>query len=210
MNKMRERALAHFPIVLLTLISIIQALALELLWGKLSTADYLWDLSVTTIIIWGMFSATLMGIVQIWITYSTLVIGFTWRPSLADSILPFVVGILEFLMINLIDESLNVLWLYVLASLFVIVNWIVHSSFKRARLEPENAAYFRNLAPASLKDFRGAIAIIVILVLFGMIITVLEAAHIFALLAIGFANTVIVLQIVNSRRLWNSIIDVEE
>jgi len=36
MIKIRTRAQAHFPTVLLTLISIIQALALELMWSKVS------------------------------------------------------------------------------------------------------------------------------------------------------------------------------
>jgi hypothetical protein len=41
MQKMRSRAKTHFPSVLLTLISIIQALALELMWSKIVESDFL-------------------------------------------------------------------------------------------------------------------------------------------------------------------------
>ena len=42
MGSMGDRAQAHFPTVLLTLISIIQALALELLWAKIMKSEFLW------------------------------------------------------------------------------------------------------------------------------------------------------------------------
>lgn len=41
MSKIRTRAQTHFPTVLLTLISIIQALALELMWSKIIDSDWL-------------------------------------------------------------------------------------------------------------------------------------------------------------------------
>lgn len=41
MSKIRTRAQMHFPTVLLTLISIIQALALELMWSKIVESDSL-------------------------------------------------------------------------------------------------------------------------------------------------------------------------
>jgi hypothetical protein len=39
----RERAKEHFPSVLLTFLSIIQALAVELWWSSMQEADYLWQ-----------------------------------------------------------------------------------------------------------------------------------------------------------------------
>ncbi len=38
-SRMRDRVMTQFPVILLTLISIIQALALELLWGKVLDGD---------------------------------------------------------------------------------------------------------------------------------------------------------------------------
>jgi hypothetical protein len=210
MNKMRTRAQAQFPIVLLTLISIIQALALELMWSKITESDFLFSLEFSAIVTWGMISVTLMGILQIWVMYSTLVIGFTWRPSLRDSILPFVIGIQEFMMISLISEEFNVLWLYVLASIFIMVNWVVQITFRRARAEPENEQFFRGRSPATWKDFRGAFTIIFLLIIFGMLITAVANSDWLALIAIIFANIALAIQIWNSRRLWRTIMNLED
>ncbi|MBT8145833.1 MAG: hypothetical protein KJN90_03220, partial [Gammaproteobacteria bacterium] len=86
MSKLRQRAQENFPAVLLTLISIIQALALELLWGKITGTESLWQTDMVALVGWGMVSVTLLGILQIWIMYSCMVMGFVWLPSLRDSI----------------------------------------------------------------------------------------------------------------------------
>ena len=66
----------HFPTVLLTLISIIQALALELMWSKIVDSDWLLVLDFQALIGWGMVIAAFLGILQIWVMYSTMVMGF--------------------------------------------------------------------------------------------------------------------------------------
>jgi hypothetical protein len=127
--------------VLLTLISIIQAVALELLWNKASGSEFLYESSLEAVIGWGMASVSLMGVLAIWVMYSTTLICFTWRPGLRDSILPFVIGIQEFCLIALVSEEFNVMWLYVLASIFLVGNWVSHSTFARARANPANARF---------------------------------------------------------------------
>jgi len=47
-EKIRARAQAQFPGVLLTLISIIQALALELMWSKIMENPFLWQWSFSS------------------------------------------------------------------------------------------------------------------------------------------------------------------
>jgi len=96
MSSLRNRAQEHFPAVLLTLISIIQALALELLWGKITDNGQLWPLDPDAVVAWGMVSVTFLGILQIWIMYSSLVMCFVWLPGLRDSIFPFIIGVQEF------------------------------------------------------------------------------------------------------------------
>ena len=54
MSRIRQRAHEHFPAVLLTLISIIQALALELLWGKITGTESLWQADMVALVGWGM------------------------------------------------------------------------------------------------------------------------------------------------------------
>jgi hypothetical protein len=204
MNNMRERAQRQFPIVLLTLISIIQALALELLWSKIIESKFLWYFDAAALVGWGMLSVSLMGILQIWVMYSTIVMGFTWRPSLRDSIIPFVLGIQQFMMVSIISPTFNAMWLYDLASIFLVGNWMAHITFKRARANKENDLFFKSRSPATLKNFTWPLLVISILVMFGMMFTALGGPNWVALLAIVFANVVLALQIISSRALWNA------
>lgn len=210
MNDMRTRAQSQFPIVLLTLISIIQALALELLWGKVIDSEFLWTFDVRALVGWGMLSVSLMGILQIWVMYSTIVMGFTWRPSLQDSIIPFIIGIQEFMLVSIISPNFNVMWLYVLASLFLVGNWMAHVTFRRARADAENNLFFKNRSSATLKDFTWPFVIISTLVVFGMMFTALGNPNWLALTAMIFANGVLALQIFSSRNLWNAVMSSEE
>jgi len=204
MNNMRERAQRQFPIVLLTLISIIQALALELLWSKIIESEFLWYFDTAALVGWGMLSASLIGILQIWVMYSTIVMGFTWRTSLRDSIIPFVLGIQQFMMVSIISPTFNVMWLYNLASIFLVGNWMSHITFRRARVNNENDQFFKGRSPATLKNFIWPFVIISSLVMFGMVFTALGGPNWVALSSIVFANGVLALQIISSRVLWNA------
>jgi hypothetical protein len=47
MNLFRQRAQQQFPSMLLTLLSIVEAIALELLWGHVQETNYVMELSIT-------------------------------------------------------------------------------------------------------------------------------------------------------------------
>ncbi len=207
MNKMRARAQVQFPTVLLTLISIIQALALELMWSRLVESEWLWTWSVQAFIGWGMFSVTLLGILLIWATYSTMVMGFIWQPYLRDSILPFIIGIQQFMLVSFIGAEFSVLWLYVLASIFVSVNWVTHNSLRRARKYEENDEFFSSRQPATLRDFLPAMAVIAGFVIFGISIEITGNQSWLPITAIAVANSIVVFQLITLRRLWRSIMD---
>lgn len=210
MSMMRERAQAQFPTVLLTLISIIQALALELLWSKIISSDFLFEFNVEAAMAWGTVIVTLLGILQIWVLYSTFVIGFTWRPSLRDSLVPFIMGIQEFMLVAFIQPQFNVLFLYVLASIFILAYWISHIIFRRARREPENAQFFRNRSNATWRDFRGGFSVIGVFILFGMVITALGNPNWLALTSLLFAILALIYQVLNSRGLWRELMNLED
>ncbi|MFT4861701.1 MAG: hypothetical protein ACI95C_000911 [Pseudohongiellaceae bacterium] len=210
MEDPKFQAQNQFPTVLLTLISIIQALALELLWNKTIGSEFLYEPSLAALIGWGMISVSLMGVLAIWVMYSTMLIGFTWRPGLRDSILPFVIGIQEFGLIALVSEPFNVMWLYVLASIFLVGNWVSHSTFSRARADAANDLFFRGRSPAGLKDFGFAFITILVLVLLGILNTVLTSSSWVAVLAIVYANIALALQIWNFRQLWDSVMLLQE
>ena len=210
MNKIRTRAQVHFPTVLLTLISIIQALALELLWSKVVESDWLWNFDVPALIGWGMLIAAFLGILQVWVMYSTMVMGFIWQPYLRDSIIPFIIGIQQFMLIALIGEEFNTLWLYVLGSIFISGNWISHSSFRRARQDPENDEFFGRTKPATLRDFWPAMSIVLALVAFGIAIDLTQNRTWLPLVALVISNGVLIFQTFVFRRMWRSIMGLND
>ena len=98
MQTIRERAKEHFPSVLLTLLSIIQALALELLWNRLRGNDYFWDGGISAVVGWTQAAVLLLGIFQVWLFYTSIVMRFRWVPTTRDAVIPFVMGALELLL----------------------------------------------------------------------------------------------------------------
>lgn len=209
-NRMRSRVMTQFPVILLTLISIIQALALELLWGTIVDGDYLWQWDLQAIVAWGSISVTMLGILQVWVLYSTLVLGFTWRPTMRDMLLPFLIGLLEFILVSLIGPDFSALWLYTLAGIFLFGNTVAHITFRRARREIENTAFFRGRSSATWRDFIWTFSNIFLLIILGMLYTALRSPDWIALTAMVFANLALLVQMVTSRRLWKAIVDTED
>ena len=101
MSTVRNRAKDQLPQVLLTLMSIIQALALEFLWDDVRVAERAlrWD-AVST---WLQIVADMLGIVQVWLIYTSATMRVRWTPSMRvnfqefDQVLtqPVIVGMLH-------------------------------------------------------------------------------------------------------------------
>lgn len=210
MSKIRSRAQSHFPTVLLTLISIIQALALELMWSKIVESSWLWNFDIPALIGWGMVAASFLGILQIWVMYSVMVMGFIWQPYLRDSIIPFIIGIQQFMLVTLIGEEFRALWLYVLGSIFITGNWVSHSSFRRARQNPENDEFFGRTNPARLRDFWPVMLIVAGLVTFGIAIDLTQNQTWLPLAALALSNAILIFQTFSFRRMWRSIMGLNE
>lgn len=69
-NQVTRRAKAHFPTVLLTLLSIVQALALELMWSHLAENAYLYAWTPVAVLGWLQLATTLLGVLLIWLIYA--------------------------------------------------------------------------------------------------------------------------------------------
>jgi hypothetical protein len=136
--------------------------------------------------------------------------GLIWRPYLRDSIVPFIIGIQEFMLVTLIGEEFNTLLLYVLGTIFISGNWVSHSSLRRARQDPENAEFFGQVEPATLRDFWPAMTIVSCLAVFGISIDVTQNQTWLPLLALIFSNAVLIFQTFAFRRLWRGIMDFED
>ncbi|TDJ23602.1 MAG: hypothetical protein E2O58_08185 [Gammaproteobacteria bacterium] len=202
MNPMRERAKEHFPTVLLTLLSIVQALALELLWAHLHEADYLFQPSWIAVISWVQIAATLLGIVLIWVVYAANVMRFRWVPVTSDTVYPFVIGLLEFLLIDTLGADEIGLWLVIMASTFGVMQWVAHSTMRLARRDRDNAAFFADVDPAQLRDFYPQIAIVCALAFAGLFVLTTGDQGTVAMLALLATNGLLLWQFHNSAEFW--------
>ncbi len=152
METMRSRAKANLPHVLLTLLSIIQALALELFWAEVQTLDALFTLSWLAFSLWVQVSATFLGILVIWVVYATTVMRFNWVPGISDSVVPFFVGLLQFILIESLGIQSAASWFISLAVIFALMHGESHMIMRRARRDPDNVEFFRQVNPATARD----------------------------------------------------------
>ena len=203
MKIIRDRAKEHLPMVLLTLLSIMQALALELLWSHVRESAYLFDMTWTALLIWVQIGATFVGIVVIWVAYASTAMRFRWVPTTSDSVYPFIVGILEFVMIETLTPEYMGWWFYCLAMIFGLMTWVSHTTMRRARLDSENDEFFANLKPATARDFYPAFIVIFVLTLAGAYLAEIGDRGVIALVAVFVAFAVLVRQLIVAARFWD-------
>ena len=188
--------------VLLTLLSIVQALALELLWSHVRESAYLFDMSWTALLTWIQISTTFMGIVVIWIVYAGTAMRFRWVPTTSDSVYPFAIGLLEFILIETLAPAYMGWWFICLAMIFALMSWVSHMTMRRARLDGENDEFFVDLEPATTKDFYAAFSIIVAFILAGIYLTMSGNRGDFAVFAVSAAFLVLVRQLFVAASFW--------
>jgi hypothetical protein len=202
MSVIRKRATNNFPMVLLTLLSIVQALAFELLWAEIHEHHELYQWSVIAVIGWFQVTAMLLGIILVWISYATNVMRFRWVPSTVDSLFPFLVGILQFVMIDNLGIARIALWLLLMALLFAGMNWIAHHDMKRARLNPENDEFFVNRSPATLRDFHATMVVVGSMCVASLVLWLIDTSVVLYGSCVALALAVIVKQVFVSNTFW--------
>jgi hypothetical protein len=203
MRDVRDRARDLLPSVLLTFLSIVQALALEFMWTSLRESPQLWSTGWVSLIGWIQMSAVALGILLVWLFYTSLVMRFSWVPSMRDSVLPFAIGLLEFTLIDLAGSDELAAWFYTLASVFAVSTWTSHIIFVRARRDPSNSEFFAHFEPARLPDFLGSIGVVAGLFVIGIVLQVTGSRGWLALCGLLAANAALVWQIAVARRFWH-------
>ena len=203
MDSIRNRAADQFPMVLLTLVSIVQALALEFLWDHLRHRPELYEYSWIAFLGWLQIAASLMGIILIWLTYSGMVMRFRWTPVTSDSVLPFLLGLIEFLMIDMMGPDNIGRWLIVLAVIFLTMIIVSHRIFKRARLDPTNKHFFANVAPATFRDFVPKSIVFTSMALYGVWLWQSGGQGASALIALIAAHAVLGYETYDAAKFWN-------
>lgn len=203
MSVIRNRVKEHLPTVLLTLLSIVQALALELLWGHLQTADVLYRPGLPAVLWWSQVAATFLGIIVIWVVYASSAMRFRWVPTLADSVYPFVVGAAEFLLVATLGPEHLGVWFLTMAFVFATMNWVSHDTLRRARRDPENAEFFDHRRPATWRDFRVAMVTVAGLGTAGVGFLVWPAHWLAVVLAMLAINALLAAQLYAQARFWD-------
>ena len=200
MKIIRDRAKEHLPMVLLTLLSIVQALALELLWSHVRESDYLFEMTWTALLTWIQIGTSFLGIVVIWLVYASTAMRFRWVPTTSDSVYPFLIGLLEFILIETLAPEYMGLWFGCLAIIFGLMTWISHMTMRRARLDGKNDEFFANLEPATARDFFPAFGIVFVLVLASTYLAVSGDRGMIALFSVLVAFAGLVRQLIVAAR----------
>ena len=151
---------------------------------------------------WVQLLVTLMGIVQIWLMYVSLVLRFVWLPSIWDTVIPFGIGLLEFLLISMMGVEQLGEWLLVMAALFALATVAMHTAHARARSDAENSYFFRHIDKASWRDYREtAIGVTAMAVIGGYLLVHGYQAFV-ALFGLLLAGSLLGLQTFLTRRYW--------
>lgn len=201
----RDRAKRLFPAVSLTLLSIVQAIALELLWSHTLDAQYLylfsWELPFS-FIGWIQITATLIAIGLVWVVYASNIMRFQWVPSMADLCYPFIIGIAEFWLVSTLQPTSMGWWFIATALNIGLVTAISQFSMRSARLDPDNDEFFATRSPATLADFIPQISIVLLFLALGIAVMIVPQA--FWLRFIGGSAVLVFLfwQIFSSARYW--------
>ena len=206
---MRERAKQQMPMVLLTLLSIIQALALELLWAHVRSEPALFILNWTSVLSWMQVVVTLMGIILIWVLYSSITMRFTWTPTPGDSVIPFGIGILEFTLIASLGLDSISVWFVLLAALFAVMPATLQSILRRARKESENSRFFVDVPQATLRDFIPAMLVVLLFAALGIILQFTGNPNILVLISLLIAGAAHGYQMYLSSVRWKKSMDIQ-
>ncbi|WOJ96984.1 hypothetical protein R0137_00075 [Congregibacter brevis] len=209
MSEIRERAREHFPSVMLTLLSIVQALALELLWARLHENTLPVELTWPAVTAWIQVAATVLGLMLIWVVYASNAMRFRWVPSTSDSLYPFFIGFMQFLLIDCMTPSRVGWWLICMAVIFSVMVWVSHSTMRRARFDGSNDEYFRHFSPAGRKDFFPQIALIATFLIGGAYLVMRPEQLVAAFSMMLIVLIVLAWQLYAAAHFWNKSIEVK-
>lgn len=210
MSVIRNRAKNNFPMVLLTLLSIVQALAFELLWEEIRNHHEFYEVSWVAVGGWTRIVTTFLGIILIWHSYASNAMRFRWVPSTSDSFFPFVIGVVEFTMVGNLDSDAVPQWLLMLAILFVAIPWVSHHDMRRSREEAENEEFFKGRNRASGKDIYPMAAIVATLCVFSGLVWLMDGSAWISGLASLIALVIIIVQMVVMNNFWVMSMTLEE
>jgi len=133
----QERAVELFPQVLLSVLGVIQALAFELLWNEGLPGLARWRAAGATATGVLQIAAVFQGAIVMWVLYASLVLRLRWIPAIRDLVVPFVLGALQFALVELMNPERLPWWFAVLAVVFACAMGTNYGAYAAAyRLDP--------------------------------------------------------------------------
>ncbi len=201
-NPLRKRAKDLLPTVLLTLLSIVQAFSLELMWAHVTSEETRFQWTFAGVLSGLQILATFLGVLVIWLIYASLVLRFRWVPTTSDSVFPFLIGIIEFTLIATLGPHLLGQWFLILALIFVVMAWVSQVTLRRAREDGENDSFFSMVKPAGWKDYLFVIWASGVFVVAGTYLLLSDSQGWLALLALMVAIAALAMQMYSTDKFW--------
>jgi hypothetical protein len=200
MDEKQQRAVELFPSVLLSVLGVIQALAFELLWEEGLPGVARWrDAGATATGVLQAFAVFQGGIVM-WALYASLVLRLRWLPSVRDLVVPFVLGALQFSLVELMAPEQLPWWFAVLALIFALAMATNYAAYVAAgRLDP---AILRGESQV-LSSYAPSLVTVVGLVACAGLVAWTGPTSPAAAAAVLAANVGLLVQLLVLRRYWN-------
>ena len=197
-----DRAKDLLPSIILTILSMIQALALELFWSKIEGSSFLWQVGLEAVVGWLQLLVMLVGILLIWVFYVSFVLRFTWLPAMEDTLIPFVIGLLEFAMIDLMRPDFIGLWFVLLAAVFTVTTAASHLTMRQARRDSSNDYFFSQMGPAGWRDYKATIIVVTLFCVFGLVLWLCGNHRLMSIAALLIALAAMSYQMIQAKRYW--------
>ncbi len=129
---LKRRLTDTFSLVYLTLLSVIQGVALADL-ALIVEANY----QQFSVVRWLLVLVNFGIVISIWHTFTIHITLWSWIPDLRDAIVPFMIGALELVFNHTISLSLSI-WLFILAIIASMATLAIWYVGQRAKEESEN------------------------------------------------------------------------
>ena len=201
MDEKQQRAVELFPSVLLSVLGVIQALAFELLWEEGLPGIARWRAAGATATGVLQAAAVFQGGIVMWALYASLVLRLRWLPSIRDLVVPFVLGALQFALVELMAPERLPWWFAVLALIFTLAMATNYAAYAAAaRLDP---AALPDAGGQALGSYTPSIAVVAGLVACAGLVAWTGPTSPAATAAVLAANAGLLVQLLVLRRYWN-------
>lgn len=142
-----SRIKEQFPVLIVTLLSVLIGLDFTDLVGIMRTRLTLWPLDVGTLRTWGQIFAHGSVCVSIWIIFAQLAVSRLRIPTLADSLVVFLAPLMILFGNSLVGLKAGWLWFYFASAYLLIAGSAWHWQIRIAIADHELASFARLLRP---------------------------------------------------------------